>query len=67
MSVKMLQILIFADKAQIRGVGGGGEMSFILWICLIQQITFHSILDVCTLLTHQATLTIWVLSFNFTA
>lgn len=61
MSEKMLQILISADKAQ----GWGEEV--VLWIFLIQQITFSSILGVCTLLTHQATLTIWNLSSNFTA
>lgn len=43
---------------------GGGV---ILWICPIQQIIFSPILDICNLLTHQATLTIWDLSSPFTA
>lgn len=59
----MLQILIFANKAQTQAE----EMSFIVWNCLIQQITFRSIFGVRALLAHQATLTTWVLSFSFTA
>lgn len=65
MSEKMLQILVFADKAQAGG--GGVGWGVILWICPIQQIIFSSVLDVCNLLTHQATLTIWELSPTFTA
>lgn len=59
----MLQILIFADKAQTRAE----EMSFIVRNRLIQQITFRSVFGVGALLTHQATLTTWLLSFSFTA
>lgn len=42
-------------------------MSFILKICFIQQITFLSILGVCTQLTYLGALTKWRVSPNFIA
>lgn len=42
-------------------------MSFILKLCLIQQITFHSILGDCTQLGYQAALTVRAVCLGFTA